>query len=883
MYNDDFYYDSDDGMSIERISESEQNEFNDIEGIEADVDSAGQDTFDPSGEENIAPTPEGELRSTPENPLYDPETGERIPNGYTMKDWEKRKAAIARKQEQIKARIEKERADAMRDEQMKNQLSEEQAYLERQKEAEALAHEQLDGAVAGHGEDNLTEDEISVADKESLENIVSETNPFEERPIPERWQEQFSYSINEETKTITLGHYNGDNDIVAVPSVAFDEDGNAYNVVLSDENIFAGCDVDYVGISADIPEDNFSSFFHQSTGQDYQVYVQQTLHSERVGEKEQTADYNQYDAGHDEIIPKTAPETVQDFEQIIPVQTKQEIDNLHTEPTDNFHTEQIENLHTEQILEEISHEVENVQNISIENPVQTIQEHTAGEDNTQDSIRDGASFEQISDNIEPAVSTEVPYADFIASHPAESPLEETKTNTETTLESNDNKSSVFTEQGRNNIVSKQLSEHNAVDEEYGATKLEALRSFDTSKAFQVPDEYNDGFSDVSEHRNAEIKSQLNDTVLSQADSVIMANATALDSNTQGTYGAEKSSMTDMLGAQSSFNDAIGSEAGITKEVVNHSKEEQVLKVHSVEEAVKNEQTNYKEEQAKESTARTYDDHTEKEMVKGFVDSARFNKEQMPDSDTPTKKEDLTDIQSRSSEAGAKIKIKDHQQVRDGIEAVGSMVASHILNADNSEENDVKQGINQVKTTIRDLDVLFGTSGIMASASLDAAMGIRQADLMALAKEKGVDVSKIDSFLNKQEQVQGFKDAMKSAGMNDREAKTAALKSYKEAKADIFKDLQEKGLTKTEAKALLKRGLGGTSAAQNLSSAVAAQTELLKFAEKNPSAFTDKELEFLKSDGFFNTAKHSVQISTITSKYFNKSGNQYLKEFNPAQS
>jgi len=886
MY-DDFYYDSDDGMSIERISEEEANEFREIEGIEADEEHAGQDVFDPNAEEMPADVP-GELRSTPESPLYDPETGERIPNGYTMKDWEKRKEAVAKKQAEIKARIEKERKAFEQEEQRQMQLSEEEAYLKRQEAAEGYADVQISDSVAGHGEDNIISDEIDIAEDQSLNEKITESNPFEdartvnreENPVPEKWQDDFSYSYDKENGTITLEHYNGESDIVTIPSVAYDDDGNAFNVVLSnEEQIFSPEDVSYVGVSEEIPEDNFTDFFQNATGLDYQEVLEASAtKTEPIEESpaqdidipeltanisdngEYSEDISAVDISSSEqsinADVKSIPETESVSDSSMDAGIYESLPGAPTNDVFNSNIPDTEEAASSQPQRNSLHEALGNEPLDAE-PMQ-------GAITSENHVQNAEKTDSFSYNT---LSEEKTVADTAA------PVNYQET------ASDNRQENVFTEQGRNNIVSEEIPAQNKAP-----SKLDILNQIDTSKSYQMADAYNDGKADTSINMNAERKAQLNDTVVSQADSVVMTGATALEGYTQGNYGnTYADTMSSMVDTQKDFSEMTGSDAFKSGNVTNHSLEETVYKVSSSKEAAQNETNNYKEEKGKDSDARSYENKTEEKIVKDVVDGARFEKEKAPDGMTPTEKEDVTDIQSRMSEKTAKIKIKDYQTVVDGVEGVGNIVTSVVKNADESEENDVKKGQQMIANVKNEFDLLFGTSGVFAASSLDAAMGIRQADLMDKAMQNDVDVELMASYFNKKEQVTAYKEAMKASGMGDKDAQTAAIKAYKEAQNDLIEELKAKGFTDKEAKDFLKKGLGGQSAAENLSASIKAQKELLKFADSHAGVFTDEELAFLKSNGFFNTAKNSHQISSITSNYYRNCGNEYLKALNPSES
>ena len=93
-YNYDSYDDS--GMEISRVSDDELAELHEIEGVEGSY----SETADEAGDIAMPDFLDPNEKSTPDNPLYDAE-GNKIPYGFTRKDWEIRKKAVAEKQKEI--------------------------------------------------------------------------------------------------------------------------------------------------------------------------------------------------------------------------------------------------------------------------------------------------------------------------------------------------------------------------------------------------------------------------------------------------------------------------------------------------------------------------------------------------------------------------------------------------------------------------------------------------------------------------------------------------------------------------------------------------------------------------------------------------------------
>ena len=210
--------------------------------------------------------------------------------------------------------------------------------------------------------------------------------------------------------------------------------------------------------------------------------------------------------------------------------------------------------------------------------------------------------------------------------------------------------------------------------------------------------------------------------------------------------------------------------------------------------------------------------------------------------------------------------------RDGFEALGMIALNTIKSADESEENDVKRGFKEVKHTTDHFRMILGTSGMLAAASLDAAMGARQSDLMDKCISKGIDPETLTRFV------------ASKVHINDQDnqgIKKVSLKEYKKGRAVTIKYLQSKGFTKYEARDILKKSAGGQSVAETLSLALKARTELLDAVKDQKIRLTDEEQKFLDSKAFFNTAKNSKQISALTRKYFDSCQNPHLKDFNPA--
>ncbi len=214
-------------------------------------------------------------------------------------------------------------------------------------------------------------------------------------------------------------------------------------------------------------------------------------------------------------------------------------------------------------------------------------------------------------------------------------------------------------------------------------------------------------------------------------------------------------------------------------------------------------------------------------------------------------------------------------IREGFEALGSAAIYSIRAADDSEENDVKRGINLTKSRLADIRMILGISGMIAASSLDTAIGARQSDLMAKLQTKNVDINQIVEFIHRYEGTNGAKS--KSIQTRTR------ANLYRKGRAELEKSLQEQGLKKYEARDILRRRIDGKSIAHDLAIAMAAKEELLDAVQKHKKLFTEKEKEFLESKDFFNTAKYSRKISALTGKYFKKSENEYLKSLNPGAS
>ena len=195
--------------------------------------------------------------------------------------------------------------------------------------------------------------------------------------------------------------------------------------------------------------------------------------------------------------------------------------------------------------------------------------------------------------------------------------------------------------------------------------------------------------------------------------------------------------------------------------------------------------------------------------------------------------------------------RDYQTAEDAFEAIGMLAGYNFISADASEENDVKNGIKIIRQRTDLIKMVLGSSGMLAAASLDAAMGERQSYLMEKCVQMDVDLDHISGLIQRKD------------------------------KAEAIRVLQEKGLTKYEARDVIKPGLLGKSAADNLLLAQKAQKELLSAMDRKLVRFSDEELKFLNSKDFFNTAENSRKIAVLTKRYFDKCGNGYLKGQNPA--
>lgn len=762
MY-DEFYNDSDEGMNIESLSEAEETELHEIEGIESAEEYAGveyEDSFANNYETNV------ELRSTPENPLYDPKTGERIPYGYTYREWEKRKKAVARKKAGIKVRIERERKAYEAEEERLNQLKKEADYYSRQEEMAIEAEAEIANNLAGNGEDSFIDDAISrQSSLETLDSVIKEINPFEKE------------------RDVNGGLYETRNPVRNRESV------HETGIVNSQE--------------------------------------ERTIVSENSNDETTSWRKSQENVEHG------------DFRNDGPYQ-----------------------------------------------------KHGASSDEKNDSINHGDSYLKKSEEV----------------------LEKKKTQDSVFVSvSNGNGYSILhiSDDGNDEGC---LEEDKIIGDDTAITRkwFEQLNEFDSAKAYQMPDAFNDGKADTTEHVGAGLKSQLNDTVAAEAGSVVIIGATSFDNDTVGTYGkkyddarqdttgqinsegkssAQKLATVVMLDRQSSINDAVGSDVGLSGKVINHSGEEQIRVVRNAFQAKKKEQDNYTRSDVISDKRSTSDDNSgiehvgkEKRKFSNDVEEVlRNTNESARASSGDASKEEKSFIQSSGHEGKEKVRTRNFQSARDGIEALGATTANNIRTADNSEENDVKNGIKIVRGKIDDIKLLLGVSGLVAASSLDSAMGARQAELMAKTVDRDIDIGKIAAFSDRKAQFKHYEKSLNTVDIGRGDVRKNAKKTYRAEKENLIKELQDQGISKYEARDLLKAGLGGKCVAENIATVQAAKMELLDAATKNRKLFTEEELKFLKSKDFFNTASSSRQIAAITSKYFDKSSNEYLQKLNPGAS
>ena len=326
----------------------------------------------------------------------------------------------------------------------------------------------------------------------------------------------------------------------------------------------------------------------------------------------------------------------------------------------------------------------------------------------------------------------------------------------------------------------------------------------SEEGFRISDKLYTGKTDSLKKAVVQEKALINGTKVSEAGAVIMTGATALDGDTIGTYG-DKRVMFRMMDRQENLSD-MAEALTVKKDIpVNKSKDESSFV-------------------AKEIAAR---EEAEKKNNKS---------ELFDDGDGPFVKDiEKVNTSQRRIE-------KDYQTIKDGLEAVGIVASYNIRTADDSEENDVKNGINIIRKRTDYFKMILGSSGMLAASSLDAETGARQSDLMEKCIRCDVDLESIALLADKKARIQAVKTVGKTSGKDAKEVKKEALRIYNRERSGLIKALQKKGLTKYEAKDLLRTGPGGINVAKSLLLTKEARAEILGTAEINKIHFTDEELK-----------------------------------------
>lgn len=862
--NDEFYNDFDEGRDIEKLSEAEENEFRDIEGIESDEEYASEENI--SGAAGDGPFDQSQV-SSPENPLYDPFTGERIPYGYSLRDWEKKKRAAKKKQAGIRALMERERQSHEAEEERLKQLEKEEEYAREQNERAERAYEEIKDALAGQGRENIVYNDLpQKAALDDPKGEAKEASFFEERleeekrygstaaaaPTGRYEAEKSEYAGHQPSKDEVAGSDERDTDapIKARESRSDDypkEDGNRGiftegpdfqketvrdvrgDVSVSGAELTETAEGKYIGSKkngSESAEDALTrKLFKELCGFDsskaYQMPdafndgMSDTTYHAGVNAKSQLGD----------TVASRADSVVMAFATALDGDTR----GTYGSDSDDVSKYMVSSRDAVNVKkDDVQHPVRIYKDIHIEKDI-----HIDKNMNIQNGM----------DKTKPSEG----------SIKAKSPDGESA-------------SQILNERKKEEFIASKRFENYSSGNKDRADKAGSQKSHEVQRL----KDSEKSKPDVTKKTMA-IK---DDNDLFDKSKIPYA---------QGTVTQV------MLDRTSAINDVMGSETGKTGNVLNHSAQERVFTVKSIIQAKRNENGNYRsavyepKNYGYRSGTSGYSDEEKRRFLKDIEDVLSLDKNG-EDAGSPIDKNKYPSfIESTGSDRITKAKTRDFQAARDGIEALGVTTANNIKTADDSDENDVKKGINIVNRKLDDIRLLLGRSGLIAASNLDTAMGERQALLMEKLSHADIDANTLSVFVDRKERLKHFRKTLTQEGLYGPADKKAIKKACRDEKNALIKDLQKKGLSRYEAKDIIKKGLGGESVLDNLMTAMEARNELLDKASKDRNLFTDEELLFIRSKEFFNAARSSRQISALTKKYFDRSGNTFLKELNPGAS
>ena len=938
MANEYTYTDSDDTREIVHepdipVSDDVQTEYNEIEGIEADYYESA-DEAEPLPDMPFDP----DEISSPEHPLYDAQ-GNRIPFGKSRKEWEKikkdkKKAKKTRPEvteEAVPSDIpmssetETDREEAVFTEETEptapvseESISEPDFYEEPaaipvperdsnipshaiQEESgytrvDNIGDEYIQDNFAGHGEKSIVgEPALDTAPQESLDTVPSEY-------IPENWQNNFDYTVDESTDTITLTGYHGNEENVFIPAEAH-ENNKDYKVKVEGNDTFfehAETEVSSFKVADEVFVENYEKF-----------YAFQQTHDEAVKSHEE-----QDEVPYGSSTPQTEEESVFHGVQS-PVFTEKEgaeqlsedggfipnagDENPIEEPSDFDHTGSIygnNELPHEGIItpqnEEITPSYDD--NIPADNPPVSGIDYTPEDSITGDeSIHPEAPFVDGGENTEtPSVAEDsVPVGNADDSNiPGESsyqPLENGNTVPETNITAEDNAVqdyrdlSSYQQTEIEDKITKEAVERNAESSHQDGSFGDFVGSESSLNEMLKSDMTGDGSENFRQKENeaefyydsigtterrisgyevdeygekkevfskADPKEKLvaSTSGVSVAGSVVVEGSQPIDGYSGGEYGTPSPAMAGMMSNTDTIADKIGSDVGLNTSSVNIGELNEVSAL-TPEQARRELIENYINERPKESDARR---SGLDEIVTGKgLDTSR------------PEREDIVEETSRELEKKAKTTLINSDGVTEvileGVAAAGRAAGG----ATGVEENDAGRTIKKLRQAASDAKYVFGDMKLRAFASLEKYRG-------NLMSESGEAMAK---FVKDGKISEKDFELIDTKGLSREDLRKAVLKNN-ETRNALKAKLKDIGCNKNEIKVFTDKAF-----MDRMDAGFKTRNEILKLSQANPAMFTKEELELVNSGAFFNSVKNSKEIGDITHKYFKASKNQNLANLN----
>lgn len=901
-YNYDSYDDS--GMEISRVSDDELAELHEIEGVEGSY----SETADEAGDIAMPDFLDPNEKSTPDNPLYDAE-GNKIPYGFTRKDWEIRKKAVAEKQKEI------EKRKALEAERAKRQEAQEQSIEAPVPEETGapdvaepdIASEQDISESVPQEEMPIQPDDDALSAEASLDDVDINTNPAnvprEETSMPVRdndvpeehgrtdgigedyirdnfaghgessivgeaeldaapaehmpdfWQEDFSYTINPDNKTITLNEYHGENGAVYIPPVAYDEKGQEYKVLLSeDKPVFSDVSETTVKVSNEILQENFDNFYAVQKEQ-YETEMAQRRIAEReksLQEERMPEPLAREGGSEPSAYSNKELDTAPSSDVFAPEETFAENPSLETEadaafvpenamPEDSVRNASPEaNIHAEAGINSsfgANESVPSEEGVTMETGEIPF---SRTEESVSNAIPDNTPIDDpYSQNIE-AVNRQAEMETIITQEAVERQTNASKQGSSdfsgTFVGSEHSVDQMFHEDLTGNGSSNIRQSENEADFAHETIGKVEKQLGNLDKGIELGE-----YGPIDGVKGINPKEQLlaASAGVSISGSVINEGTLPIDGDTVGSYGNPGTPLTGMLSNTEYIADRMNSNVGQNNTSVSLRNDYQPI-VGSYEDARREMAENYVREAYKESDAR-------KTPLNEYGELSR------------AKKEDLTEITSRKQEIKVKRNLIDLDNIqRSAFRSIQSswQTARQTSGIYESDSGRTEQKAKQKKD---DIEYVFGDQFTKALMKLEKYRGdaaARASNLLGQYIAQG-------KLTEKDFEVTNLK------GVAGADRKRAVLKDR--AKKGILDDkLKALGLDKADRAVILERSFRDT-----MHRSFVARREILSLSKANANIFTKTELDFVKSGEFFNAASNAGKIGDITHKFFRNSKNPAL--------